>query len=76
MAKRCLTVGPSFHSILLAFSDINYSKGLLDSLKHLKKEISEARKGTECGLSIANFGGAMEGDLIQCYEIIEKPGAL
>ncbi|KAF8321274.1 initiation factor 2 [Clavulina sp. PMI_390] len=46
--------------------------GSLDTLRHIKKDITEARKGSECGLSICSFGAFVEGDKIQSYEEIEK----
>jgi translation initiation factor IF-2 len=50
--------------------------GTLDALKHVKKDILEARKGSECGVSFVNFTGVQEGDRIQTFEVIEKPGQL
>ena len=50
--------------------------GNLDTLRHLKKDITEARKGLECGMSFENWEDLREGDLIQFLEIIEKPGTL
>jgi translation initiation factor IF-2 len=42
----------------------------------MKKDITEARKGSECGLSFANFDDLCEGDLVQVYQNIERPGVL
>ncbi|PWN35423.1 uncharacterized protein FA14DRAFT_160573 [Meira miltonrushii] len=43
-------------------------EGRLDSLKQVKKEVDEMRKGTECGMSFADgFENFQAGDLIQCY---------
>jgi translation initiation factor IF-2 len=50
--------------------------GHLDTFKHHKKDITEAGKGLECGLSIGGFDGLEVGDLIQVFEKIEKPGIL
>ena len=50
--------------------------GHLDTFKHLKKDITEAGKGLECGLSIGGFDGLAVGDLIQAFDKIEKPGVL
>jgi translation initiation factor IF-2 len=50
--------------------------GSFDTLRHLKKDIAEARKGSECGLSLATFKDLKEGDLIQVYHNIELPGML
>lgn len=50
--------------------------GSLDTLKQLKKDATEVRKGTECGLSFNGFEDIREGDVIQMFERIEKPGIL
>jgi translation initiation factor IF-2 len=55
---------------------ITIHEGPLVTLKHGKKDMTEIRKGMECGLSFAKFDKLQEGDLIQMYEEIEKPGAL
>ena len=48
------------------------SLGLLTSLKNVKKDVDEMRKGTECGLGFENFDGFQSGDQVQCYETIEE----
>jgi translation initiation factor IF-2 len=51
--------------------------GTLETFRHLKKDITEARKGMECGLSFSNFAGDfLPGDAIQMYETITKPAIL
>ncbi|TFK29806.1 initiation factor 2 [Coprinopsis marcescibilis] len=50
--------------------------GVLDTLRQLKKDVTEVRKGTECGLSFDCFSDIREGDAIQVYERIEKRPAL
>ncbi|OBA20163.1 initiation factor 2 [Metschnikowia bicuspidata var. bicuspidata NRRL YB-4993] len=52
--------------------DVIYS-GTLSSLKHVKQDISEAAKGSECGLSFQNWEKFEEGDKIEAYEEIEIP---
>ncbi|KDR81479.1 hypothetical protein GALMADRAFT_58853 [Galerina marginata CBS 339.88] len=51
-------------------------EGSLDTMRQIKKDITEARKGMECGLSFKEFSDLQEGDLIQMYEKVEKPGIL
>ncbi len=36
----------------------------------------EVRKGSECGLAFCEFSDLRQGDLIQMYKCIEKPGVL
>ncbi|KAG8865179.1 hypothetical protein FRB96_000068 [Tulasnella sp. 330] len=52
------------------------AEGKISALKHLKKEMTEVRKGMECGVVIDGFGDFKEGDLIQTYNIIEIPATL
>ena len=52
-------------------------EGTLESLKHVKNEVTEMRKGTECGIVIAGWKqDFLPGDIIQMYEVITKPGLL
>jgi translation initiation factor IF-2 len=47
--------------------------GKLESLKNVKKDVSEMRKGTECGMMFQDFQDFLPGDKIQAFEeIIEK----
>lgn len=52
--------------------EVVYS-GALSSLKHVKQDISEAKKGTECGLAFTNWDKFEEGDKIEAYEEHEIP---
>jgi translation initiation factor IF-2 len=70
---------PRYSPVCVCFILTNYGcffEGHLDTFKHLKKDITEAGKGLECGLSIGGFDGLKVGDLIQVFEKIEKPGIL
>lgn len=42
--------------------------GKLHSLKHVKKDVAEIRKGSECGLSFEDWKDFRIGDQIQSYE--------
>lgn len=50
--------------------------GRLDTFRHLKKDITEAGKGLECGISLEGYSELQAGDMIQMYEEIEIPGSL
>ncbi|MCH0628576.1 translation initiation factor IF-2 [Kocuria palustris] len=50
--------------------DVIY-EGHLSSLKHVKDDIEEAKKGNECGLSFKNWDDFKEGDVVEVYEKIE-----
>ncbi|KAJ3855356.1 hypothetical protein EV368DRAFT_34797 [Lentinula lateritia] len=51
-------------------------EGPIETLRVIKKDVMEVRKGSECGLSLANFLDLQAGDSIQMFTIIEKPGVL
>ncbi|MDP2173322.1 MAG: translation initiation factor IF-2 [Candidatus Cloacimonadaceae bacterium] len=52
-------------------NDVLITEDALSSLKHYANDVKEARAGTECGLSLKNFGDIKEGDVLECY-IIEE----
>jgi len=45
-------------------------EGKLETLKHHKKDVTEMRKGTECGMGFEEFQDIQAGDQIQAYEEI------
>lgn len=51
-------------------------RGSLRTLKHIKKDILEAPKGTECGLSLDGFADLVEGDIVQAIQITLKRGSI
>lgn len=46
-------------------------EGKLDSLRQVKKDITEAKKGLECGMSFEGFNDFRAGDVIQSIQKIE-----
>ncbi|KIM32536.1 hypothetical protein M408DRAFT_14808 [Serendipita vermifera MAFF 305830] len=51
--------------------------GQVETLRHMKKEVTEARKGMECGLSLSNYSdNFLPGDTIQMYATITKAAVL
>ncbi|KAG1139755.1 hypothetical protein G6F37_009529 [Rhizopus arrhizus] len=46
-------------------------EGQLDALRQVKKDIMEAKKGLECGMSFEGFNGFQPGDVIQSIQVIE-----
>jgi translation initiation factor IF-2 len=46
--------------------------GPLESLRHLKKEVNEARKGSECGMTVTGYRELQEGDQIVAVQKLEK----
>lgn len=47
--------------------------GTIETLKHLKKDVTEVRKGTECGISFHGFTDVREGDEIIAFTKFEVP---
>lgn len=47
--------------------------GTLSSLKHIKDDISEAKKGHECGMAFERWDKFELGDKIQVYEEVQHP---
>lgn len=45
--------------------------GELSSLKRYKDDVKEVRMGFECGLMIKGFNEIMEGDQLECFDIVE-----
>lgn len=42
------------------------------SLRKVKEDVDSVRNGEECGLGIAGFNDLKEGDVVECYSIVEK----
>lgn len=42
--------------------------GTIASLKNVKKDVSEMRKDTECGMAFEGWADFEAGDHVQCYE--------
>ncbi|SPN73461.1 Translation initiation factor IF-2,translation initiation factor IF-2,EMAP domain,translation initiation factor IF-2,Elongation factor Tu GTP binding domain [Chlamydia serpentis] len=51
-------------------------KGTLSSLKRVKEDVKEVRKGLECGILLEGYQQAQVGDVLQCYEVIYHPQKL
>jgi translation initiation factor IF-2 len=43
----------------------------IDSLKHFKNDVSEAKAGTECGIKIARFDDVKTDDVLEIYDIVK-----
>ncbi|KAK2870564.1 hypothetical protein FQN49_003093 [Arthroderma sp. PD_2] len=50
--------------------------GALSSLKNVKKDVTEMRKGTECGMAFEDWTDFAVGDEIQTYEIVHEKRSL
>lgn len=50
--------------------------GTITSLKNVKKDVTEMRKGTECGIGFEEWTDAQTGDQIQTYEEFDEKRTL
>ncbi|MCF6768129.1 translation initiation factor IF-2 [Thiotrichales bacterium 19S11-10] len=46
-------------------------EGALESLRHFKEDVQEAKKGMECGIGVKNYNDVKVGDQIEVYETTE-----
>lgn len=48
--------------------------GKIETMKHEKDDIKEAREGHECGIILEGFNDLRVGDILECFEVVEvKP---
>jgi len=57
------------HSVRLRRGKEIVWKGGINSLKRVKEDVREVQKGLECGIVLNNFNDALEGDIIETYEV-------
>lgn len=57
--------------IRLIRNNVVIHTGELSSLKRYKDDVKEVRMGFECGLMIKGFNEIMEGDQLECFDIVE-----
>lgn len=51
-------------------------EGMLESLRNLQKDVTEMRKGSECGIGFEGWGDFQVGDVVQCYDETFEPRSL
>jgi translation initiation factor IF-2 len=51
-------------------------EGTVETLRILRKDVLEVKKGTECGIGLEGFNDVKEGDIIQFHHEVEIPGVL
>lgn len=54
----------------------NIFEGQLNSLKHVQKDVSDMKRGGECGMGFEGWGEFEVGDTVQCYEVKLEPRTL
>lgn len=58
--------------VRLLRDDVVIHEGMLKTLKRHKDEVPEVKEGTECGMAFETYEDIKEGDVIECFEIIEE----
>ena len=62
--------------IRLIRNNVVVHSGELSSLKRYKDDVKEVRMGFECGLMIKGYNDIMEGDVLECFDIVEVARSL
>ena len=57
---------------LLRDDVVIHDNGTLKTLKRFKDEVKEVKEGTECGMAFENYDDIKEGDIIECFDIVEE----
>ncbi len=62
--------------VRLLRDDVVIHEGTLKTLKRFKDEVKEVKEGMECGMAFEKYDDIKEGDIIECYEIVEEARTL
>ncbi len=57
--------------IRLIRNNVVVHTGMLESLKRYKDDVKEVRMGFECGLMLKGFNEIAEGDVLECFDVVE-----
>ena len=58
--------------VRLLRDDVVIHEGMLKTLKRFKDEVKEVKEGMECGMAFESYDDIKEGDVIECFELIEE----
>lgn len=62
--------------VRLLRDDVVIHEGTLKTLKRFKDEVKEVKEGMECGMAFEGYEDIKEGDVIECYQVIEEARTL
>lgn len=68
--------GESIPKNIRTLSLLTMTIGMLNSFKNIKKDVTEMRKGSECGMGFENWDDFQVGDQIQSFEEIHEKRTL
>lgn len=57
--------------VRLLRDDVVIHEGTLKTLQRFKDEVKEVKEGYECGMAFENYDDIKQGDVIECFEMIE-----
>ena len=57
---------------LLRDDVVIHDNGTLKTLKRHQDEAKEVKEGMECGMAFENYEDIKEGDIIECFEVVEE----
>ena len=46
-------------------------EGKINALQRGKDSVKEVKKGFDCGITLENYSDFKEGDILECYEMVE-----
>jgi translation initiation factor IF-2 len=58
--------------VRLLRDDVVIHEGTLKTLKRVKEEVKEVKEGTECGMAFEKYDDIREGDVIECFDVVEE----
>ena len=58
--------------VRLLRDDVVIHEGMLKTLKRHKDEVKEVKEGMECGMAFEKYDDIKEGDMIECFDVIEE----
>ena len=58
--------------VRLLRDDVVIHEGMLKTLKRFKEEVKDVKEGQECGMAFESYDDIKEGDVIECFEVIEE----
>ncbi len=47
-------------------------EGMLKTLKRFQEEVKDVKQGQECGMAFESYDDIKDGDIIECFEVIEE----
>ncbi|NCC22130.1 MAG: translation initiation factor IF-2 [Alphaproteobacteria bacterium] len=58
--------------VRLLRDDVVIHEGKLKTLRRFKDEVKEVKEGMECGIAFENYDDIKEGDIVECFDVVEK----